>query len=257
MATFTPRTTAPTSANKNFLHYAKSKSGGYNYCIHIKDGSCLPNCVGFAWGRWREILGKKPNLSLNNAENWWGYTADGYKRGQTAKLGAVACWRKGKAGVSSDGAGHVAIVEKINADGSIVTSNSAYGGTRFYLKTIKPPFNLSGYVFQGFIYLPIEFDEAEKNIASTKTKVSASQYAKGKDNTLSGTYTATANLNIRDGAGTKNKILVCIPKGTKVSNYGYYTGVSGVKWLYVKFTLNKITYTGFASSEYLKRIAKA
>lgn len=150
-ASFDPRTIPPSATNKNWIHYTR---GGYNYCILISGNSCLANCVGYCFGRWREILGKKPNLSLGNAENWWAYK-DGYARGQTPRLGAVACWRKGKAGEPSDGAGHVAIVEKINPDGSVMLSNSSYGGTRFWLCTLKYPYYFgANYVFQGFIYLP-------------------------------------------------------------------------------------------------------
>lgn len=167
MTKYTPRLTAPSTTDKNYLHYTK---GGYNYCIHIRNGSCLPNCVGYAWGRWREILGKHHNLSRANAENWWGNTSDGYKRGQTPKVGAVMCWRKGQAGVSSDGAGHVAIVEKVNSDGSVTYSNSAYGGTRFYTRTAKAPYIIgSAYTFQGFIYLPVELEETKvENTVTTK-----------------------------------------------------------------------------------------
>jgi hypothetical protein len=134
----------------------------------IKGRSVFPNCVGYAWGRWTELLSKLHGLSKGNAENWW-LKNDGYKRGQTPKLGAIACWRKGLAGDASDGAGHVSVVEDILVDGSIVTSNSAYGGSAFYLRTIKPPYNVGGtFVFQGFIYLPIEFDP---NTPETITKV--------------------------------------------------------------------------------------
>ena len=175
MATYKPRLTAPSTTDKNWIHYS---NGGYNYCIEIKNGSCLPNCVGYAWGRWREILGKKHKLSTRNAENWWGNTADGYKRGQTPKVGAIMCWRKGKAGVSSDGAGHVAVVEKINSDGSVTYSNSNYSGTRFYTKTLKAPYKLgSAYTFQGFIYLPVTFDEPKKEVATTTTKKSNKEIA--------------------------------------------------------------------------------
>ena len=254
MAKFIKRLTEPSADNKNYLHYAKSKIGGYNYCIHIKDGSCLPNCVGYAWGRWREILGKKHNLSLNNAENWWGNTSDGYERGQTPKVGAVICWRKGQAGNSSDGAGHVGVVEQVNADGSIITSMSDYSGRRFYTRTFNPPYTLgSTYTFQGFIYLPIDFDEPENETSEKVTEVRASQYALNRDTSLSGTYTATDYLNIRDGAGTDHKKLVCIPKGYKVTNYGYFTYVKGVKWLYVTFNYNGVHYTGFACSTYLTK----
>lgn len=159
---YTPRLTAPSTTDKNYRH---TSAKGYNSCIHIGGGSVLPNCVGYAWGRWREILGYNPKLSRANAENWFG-TKDGYARGKVPKVGAVVCWAKGKVGVGSDGAGHVAIVEEVKADGTIVTSNSGYKSTRFYLQTIKPPYNLTGYTFQGFIYIPVEF-EVEKEVVKT------------------------------------------------------------------------------------------
>lgn len=154
---YAPRLTAPSTTDKNWLHYTK---GGYNYCILISGSSCIPNCVGYAWGRWREILGAYHKLSRANAENWWGNTGDGYQRGQIPKVGAVICWRKGQAGNAADGAGHVAIVEKVNSDGSITTSNSGYGGTRFWTATYKYPYNVgSNYYFQGFIYNPAVKEE--------------------------------------------------------------------------------------------------
>lgn len=156
---FTPRLKAPSSTDKYWL---RKSHGGVNPCIEIKNGSCLPNCVGYAWGRVYELLGKKHSLSTGNAENWFN-KKDGYSRGQEPKLGAVICWRKGKAGNASDGAGHVAIVEQINSDGSIVCSESSWGGARFNVRTLKKPYKLgSAYTFQGFIYPPYEFDEEPK-----------------------------------------------------------------------------------------------
>lgn len=121
----------------------------------------LPNCTCYAWGRfWEEGEPQtRPNLSLGNAQDWYGNTGDGYERGSTPKLGAILCF-SGGGGV---GVGHVCVVEQINSDGSIVTSNSAY--TRnpdymdsyyFYLETRQPPnYDPSGtYGFQGFIYNP-------------------------------------------------------------------------------------------------------
>ena len=173
MAKYSPRTKEPSTTDKDFIHSSK---GGYNRCILIEGNSCIPNCVGYAWGRWREILGKNHSLSLNNAENWWGNTADGYKRGSTPKLGAVICWRKGKAGVASDGAGHVAIVEQIKSNGDIVTSESVYGGARFRTKTYTKAsgYALANHVFQGFIYLPVTFEE-EKTAAKKKTNKEIAQ----------------------------------------------------------------------------------
>lgn len=149
MANFVPRTTAPDSSNR--YYYADN--------IFYQSGYGLPNCTCYAWGRFYELSGTYPNLSTGDAENWYGKTSDGYTRGSTPKLGAVICWRRGNTGDDSDGAGHVAIVEQINSDGSIVTSNSAYGSTLFYQQTLTPPsysFS-SAYTFQGFIYNPVDF----------------------------------------------------------------------------------------------------
>lgn len=119
-------------------------------------GYGMPNCTCYAFGRFWEIADpedkaiNKPALSLGNAGQWYGHTADGYERGTTPKLGAVICWNNpGKAG-------HVAIVEQILDNGDIVTSNSAWESTFFYMKTYTKAagYNFSTYQFQGFIYNP-------------------------------------------------------------------------------------------------------
>lgn len=71
---------------------------------------------------------------------------------------------------------------------------------------------------------------------------------------LTGTYTVTASvLNVRHGAGTAKKIMVTIPKGTKVVCYGYYTQWLGSNWLVIQFTYKGTKYTGYASAKYLKK----
>lgn len=156
MTTFIPRDTSPSNDN---LYYIKRNStfNGYNRCIIINNttGSVLPNCTGYAWGRFCECQENVHDCKLSraNAEKWYLNTGDGYSRGSTPKLGAVICWHSTRSG------GHVAIVEEILEDGKIVTSNSAYGGKRFYMRTLKPPTYKMGssYTFQGFIYNPTEF----------------------------------------------------------------------------------------------------
>lgn len=147
--------------------------------------SVLPNCVGYAWGRAYELLGKAPKLSRANAETWYGYK-DGYARGKSPKLGAIAVWAKGKVGNSKDGAGHVAVVEQINSDGSFVVSQSGYKSKRFWTSKIPASCKLSGYTFLGFIYLPINAgtDGSESSIK------------------VGGTYTLKANMKVRTGPGT-------------------------------------------------------
>lgn len=152
MANFVQRTTAPDESNRAFYADNPFYQSGYG----------LPNCTCYAWGRFWELTGgDKPKLSLSNAENWYGHP-DGYIRGKTPKLGAVLCWRKGQAGVGSDGAGHVAVVEAINEDGSIITSESGWGASSTFWRTTRTNDGNwgmgSAYTFQGFIYNPIDFE---------------------------------------------------------------------------------------------------
>lgn len=147
--TFKPRTTAP---SKNDENYYSDKNRYY------RNGYGMPNCTAYAYGRILELEGKIPEgLAYGNAENWYVGTTK-LKKGQTPKLGAIACWSKGKTYNESDGAGHVAVVEKIYNDSSIDCSNSAYKGTNFYMRHIEKGYNYnSSYKFQGFIYLPNEY----------------------------------------------------------------------------------------------------
>lgn len=153
------RTTPPSYTNK---YYIKTTKGGYNKCVEINasTGSVLPNCVGYAYGRFMESQGVTTcRLSRGNAENWYGKTSDGYERGRDPKLGAIICWS------DSNGDGHVAFVEKVYDTGDVLTSNSAYNGSRFYMKTLKKVGNYymgRTYHFQGFIYNPTEFIDPDE-----------------------------------------------------------------------------------------------
>jgi len=167
---FNPRLTTPSSSNK----YYNSNMNPFvpaGYGMFQNNG----NCTAYAYGRFMEEANmSKCNLSTANAEKW--YTKnDGYKRGQSPKLGAVACWEgKGSA------AGHVAIVEQINSDGSITLSNSGWHSSLFYLTRIRPPYNIgSGYRFQGFIYNPTEFDPSPTPEPGYTGTITYQAYANG------------------------------------------------------------------------------
>lgn len=75
--------------------------------------------------------------------------------------------------------------------------------------------------------------------------------AQSFDKTLAGTYTVSPNvgaLAIRDGAGKDGtKVIRSVAKGESVRNYGYYSTVDGVRWLYVEYG----GIVGFMSSKYL------
>ena len=93
------------------------------------------------------------------------------------KLGAIICWKAGTVGDDSDGSGHVAIVEQINKDGSIVTSESGWGAS-FWFRTTRNnnDGNWSGDIgneFQGFIYNPVEFSGGSVDVPPP---ISANRY---------------------------------------------------------------------------------
>lgn len=147
------RDTAPTVANAYYRHVS---FGGYNRCI-IRDetnGFVLPNCVGYAYGRFMEAAGiTSCNLPTTNASTWI-YTP-GYATGSVPKLGAIVCYTGGMYG----GAGHVCVVEQINPDGSCICSESNYSGEVFQLRTIPGNYEIGyGLNFAGFIYNPVDFD---------------------------------------------------------------------------------------------------
>lgn len=155
------RTTKPTSGNKFFI--TKSK-GGYSTCIQGSptDSQCnvLSNCVGYACGRFNEIIGVMKYPSLNcNAENFIERAKNTYglEISSVPTLGGIMVWQKGTLS-GNDGAGHVAVVEKIIDSNTIYTSESGYGGSAFWNSTRR---NTNGrwglgsaYTFRGCIVNP-------------------------------------------------------------------------------------------------------
>lgn len=131
-----PQTTIP---NKGNPFYNTTSNGGYSWCIQGKptqEGlNVLDNCVGYSCGRFNEIYAtetgyqgmKYPQLNCN-AEN---FIERGQNIGLTYQLepilGGIMVWK----GISKNNAGHVANVEKINDDGSVLTSESGYNHFNF------------------------------------------------------------------------------------------------------------------------------
>lgn len=174
-------------------YYVTRGYGGYSTCIEGNKngsvfsqpipGSVLPNCVGYAAGRFNEIAG----LGMNG---YWNLCSDAktlYQRGIEAGLevgttpaeGALAIWH-------NNGCGHVAVVEKVHYFvktgnkyiGKIDISQSGWGGawkngfkyaTHYYDSTLtgeqgtkgdKDWFSGEGWFansydyFVGFVYNP-------------------------------------------------------------------------------------------------------
>lgn len=173
---FSPRLTKPEAGNP---YYNTTSNGGYSRCIVGKptDPGCnvLANCCGYALGRFNEIVeqvngrkGWKYHIS-GNAEDFWKNRGNLFG-GSTPAVGAIIVWKKGLEGNSADGAGHVAIVEKVNGDGSIVTSESGYNSAAFWTKTRykgNGNWGANGYDFMGFIYNPAMTTPTSQNPPSS------------------------------------------------------------------------------------------
>lgn len=172
---FQIRTSKPSAGNK---FYITKLRGGYSSCIEgyptDKDCNVLANCVGYACGRFNEIIGSMRYPYLNcNAENFIERAINTYglEIGQTPKAGAIMVWQKGSTLSGNDGAGHVAIVEKVIDANTIYTSESGYGGSAFWNSTRNNSNGRwgigSGYTFRGFIYNPSVKEEVTPTPSSS------------------------------------------------------------------------------------------
>lgn len=128
---------APSKSDKFYL---KKGYGGYNPCVlgnpkhRYCKGSVLVNCVGYCTGRYNFTSGEKTCRWLGNtdAERYINLAKkQGLAISEEPTVGGVMVWKKGKI-LHSDGAGHVAFVEKIK-DGTVTTSESGWGYTKSYV----------------------------------------------------------------------------------------------------------------------------
>lgn len=164
---FTMRTTRPAN-NKNFITRG---SGGWNTCIkgnpRYQYADALANCVGYASGRFNEIINiarettgcTYTTLNCNAVGFKERAEAAGLKTGSTPRRGAIMCW--GKEGA----AGHVAIVERVNNNNSVYTSESGWGSSAIFWNSTRSNNNGrwgigAGYYFRCFIYLPDDVQKA-------------------------------------------------------------------------------------------------
>lgn len=132
----TPQLVIPAAGNP---YYNTKRTGGYSPCIlgnpqrRDKGLNVLPNCVGYAVGRFNEIggYGSCKWLGSTNACN---FISLAQRQGLTISRdpvpGGIMVWKGGKTGE-----GHVAVVEMPVKDGKVVTSESEYYGKPFVIYT--------------------------------------------------------------------------------------------------------------------------
>ena len=185
MGSFTPRLTKP--ANKN-LYYITKATGGYSPCILGNNAkgrrdpnlNVLPNCVGWAVGRFNEIgdYGKCKWLGSTNAKYFINLAeSQGLEISNEPTLGGVMVW------THQSKAGHVAVVEKIISPKAVVTSESEWNLNAFATYThIKGDGNWrdgcywmnEAYVYLGCIVNPAVQEDEE--VTYEKFKEFMAQY---------------------------------------------------------------------------------
>ena len=161
-----------TECPKNNKYYIRKATGGLNGAVAGSPtqpyANVLDNCVGYANGRYNEAW-NDPNLEgitksfhvqlVCNAENFIeSAKRQGLKISSTPVVGGIMVWQKGASLSDRDGAGHVAVVERVYDDGTILTSESGWASWAF--KTVRRD-NSNGrwgqnsyYKFRGCIINP-------------------------------------------------------------------------------------------------------
>lgn len=168
---------------------------------------------------------------------------------QLIKCGFKKCnapWKRGDIHLS---AGHH-VTMSVNASQIVHASQSENGGidgktgdqtgkeicVRSYYDL--PYLNLVHYRYAG--------NEEPQKITPELSKVES---ARSFDRKIAGAYHTNDRYNLRIGAGTDKRVILTLPSGTGVRNYGYHTG----DWYLVKAVVDGCTYTGYVAKEGLTR----
>lgn len=193
--TYGGKAASKTGASKTFKERTKSPSGEFNPCYMTWGGggaidnkrwntciagsptqsgaNALSNCVGYAQGRALEIYcelekydpgksGSHPFQTLNcNAGEFVDRApAAGLSVSQDPAPGAIMCWK-------TNGAGHVAVVERVIDKNTVIATESGWGGicnTDWISHTRRrgsgnwdgDKFTMGGYTFAGFVLNPAQ-----------------------------------------------------------------------------------------------------
>lgn len=244
---FTPMTSKPTKNDPYIYLYNNKNNKGQSWCINGKptDSTCnvLCNCVGWACGRFNHIYNiltgysgiKYPRFCCNAenfievAKNTYGLTV-----GTTPKLGAIMVWQKGTL-ASSDGAGHVAVVEKVISSTQVMTSESGYGSFDFKNKTRNKGDgnwgSSSPYKFRGFIYNPAvddstTVDTSTNDNTSSTTKINTVS----RDESKNQIQVTSSSLRVRTKASLSGSVVGFASKGY----YNYSSTVYADKYTWYK-----------------------
>lgn len=170
---------------------------------------------------------------------------------QLENAGFVKCGKPWKRGDIHLAAGHH-VTMSVDANRIVHASQSENGGidgqtgdqtgkeicVRSYYDI--PSENTVHYRYAGAV------DENPHNVIESCVKTES---ARSFDRRIAGAYHTHDRYNLRVGAGMDKTVILTLPTGTSVRNYGYYTG----EWYLVKAIVNGIVYTGYVAKEGLTR----
>ena len=150
-------------------------------------------------------------------------------------------WQDRGVGDNTGAPDHVGVVASLNGNSLIIIEGNKSSAVAYRAMTVN------GKYIRGYCLPDYASKATVKPVGAQPIKIAA---AKSFDRAHAKTYTVTASaLNLRSGAGTDKPIIKSMPKGTKVTCYGYYTKNGATIWLYVK---DQDGTLGFCSKKYLK-----
>ena len=233
MNTINVRTTCPKKSDKNAKCYKKKSTGGWSNCITGKPTEdyvdVLRNCVGYATGRFNEIINEIENTEgmryqiKCNAENFIEKAkALGLEISPIPTPGGICVMQKGETLSGDDGAGHVFINEywlDLNPKAyKIFTSESGYESSRAFWNAVRS--NANGrwgsgakYKFRGCIVNPA-VKPIQPAIVERNTSVNQIRTVKA--------------MNVRLGIETNKETIAYVPVGTIFNFYAKKNGKSSV-----------------------------
>ena len=100
--------------------------------------------------------------------------------------------------------------------------------------------------YSNLVHYRYKGNDEPQNITQSAIKPES---ARSFNREIAGAYHTIDRYNLRVGAGMNKRVILTLPTGTGVRNYGYYTG----EWYLVKAVVDGCTYTGYVAKEGLTR----
>lgn len=99
-----------------------------------------------------------------------------------------------------------------------------------------------GLPYSNLVHYRYKGNDEPQNMISSPIKP---EPARSFNREIAGAYHTNDRYNLRVGAGMNKRVILTLPTGTGVRNYGYYTG----EWYLVKAVVDGCSYTGYVAKE--------